>query len=327
MRSNDWKLPFNLALGFHILVLLIAVFLPAIFKSKPKFADVYSVSLVNIAEPVEQAPAAKVQDPGPPKAAAKPTPPPAAPPRIKTETPPIKKEVAPVEEPPKVVEKAEKPEPVKEEPVVEPVPPKAVSLKPLKQKKVTPVKEVPPPPKKPEVDRREIQRLAEALREEEILTEKARIAREAFEQERKLLADSLKASEARSSAASAAGTASTAASGPSAARPTGSATAASPSGSSRLIENQYNALLLSHLLQFWSVPEYMQKDLTAVVALTIRQDGEVTTMEFESRSGDRMYDQFVNKTIEAAKPFPPIPPAMQKQTHEIGLRFKPGGIQ
>lgn len=300
MRSNGWKLPFNIALGIHIMVLVGTVYLPAIFKSKPKFADVYSVSLVNIVEP-ETAPPVKVQDPGPPKVAAKPPPPP---------PPKIRKEVEP--ETPKVVEKVE---PVKEEPVSEePAPPKAVSLKPLKQKKVIKVVKEETPPKKPEVDRREIQKLAEALKEEEILTEKARLAREAFDQERKLLADSIKASEARQT------------SSPAAARQTGSS-AAGPSSSSTLIENQYNALILSHLLQFWSVPEYMQKDLTAVIGITIKQDGDVTNFEFESKSGDRMYDQFVNKTIEAAKPFPPIPPAMKKQTHEIGLRFKPGDIQ
>lgn len=302
MRSNSWKLPFNIALGIHIMVLVGTVYLPAIFKSKPKFAEVYSVSLVNIVEP-ETAPPA-----GPPKVASKP-PPPAPPPKIK-------KEVQPVEEPPKVIEKVEKVEPVKEEPIAdEPAPPKAVSLKPLKQKKVIKVKEE-TPPKKPEVDRREIQKLAEALKEEEILTEKARLAREAFDQERKLLADSLKASEARQASSSAA-----------AERQSSSAAASSASGSSTLLEAKYNAEILSRLMENWSVPEYMQKDLLAVVVIIIKQDGDVATWEFESKSGDRMYDQFVNKAIEASKPFPPIPPAMKKQTHEIGFRFRPGGIQ
>lgn len=312
MRSNGWKLPFNIALGIHLMVLVGAVYLPALFQSKPKFADVYSVSLVNIAEP-EAAPPVKAATPGPPKAAAKPTPPPPPPPKVKKEAPPV-------EPPPKVVEKPEKVEPVPEaEPEVEKPPtPKAVSLKPLQQKKIVKVvKEETPPPKKPEqpkVDRREIQKLAEALKEEEILTEKARLAREAFDQERRLLADSIRASEARQATSDAAE------------RPTGSSTAGS-SGSSSLLESQYNALILNHLLQFWSVPEYMQKDLTAVVGITIRQNGDVTDFEFESKSGDRLYDQFVYKTIEAAKPFPPIPPALKKQTHEIGLRFKPGDIQ
>lgn len=303
MRSNGWKIPFNIALGIHILVLVGSVYLPAIFKSKPKFADVYSVSLVNIAEPE---PAPPVKDPGPPKVAKQPPPPPATPPKVK-------KEVTPVEAPPKVVEKVETPEPMKEEPQAEtPAPPKAVSLKPLKQKKVKVVKEVIPP--KPEVDRREIQKLAEALKEEEILAEKARLAREALEQERKLLAKSLKASEAMAS------------SSPAAERPANAA-ASTASGSSTLLEARYHSEILGHISRFWSVPEYMAKDLLSVVVITIRQDGDVTTMEFESKSGDRMYDQFVIKALEAAKPLPPIPPAMKKETYEIGLKFRPGSVQ
>lgn len=118
MPSNGWKLPFNLAVGIHVLVLLASLYLPGIFKSKPKFADIYTVSLVNIAEPVAPAPPTKAQEPSPPKAVTKPPPVAAAPPKIK--------KAEPVEEAPKVVEQAE---------TVEPAPPKAISLKPLKQKK------------------------------------------------------------------------------------------------------------------------------------------------------------------------------------------------
>lgn len=305
MRSNGWKIPFNIALGIHVLILVGAVYLPAIFKSKPKFAEVYSVSLVNIAEPE---PAPPIKDPGPPKVAKQPPPPPAAPPKIK-------KEVPPVEEPPKVVEKVE-PEPVKEEPEVEtPAPPKAVSLKPLKQKKVMKVVKEETPPKKPEVNRKEIQKLAEALREEEILAEKAQLAKEALEQERKLLSKSLKASEAAQATSSFT------------AERSSSAAPSAPGGSSTLLEARYHSEILGHISRFWSVPEYMSKDLLAVVVITIRQDGDVTTLEIESKSGDRMYDQFVVKAIEAAKPLPPIPPAMKKEAYEIGLNFRPGSVQ
>lgn len=73
----------------------------------------------------------------------------------------------------------------------------------------------------------------------------------------------------------------------------------------------------------------MQKDksLTAVVVITIQQDGEVANLVFESKSGDRAFDQFVSKTIAAANPLPPIPPAMKKQRYEVGLRFRPDSIQ
>jgi TonB family protein len=296
MRSNGWKLPFNLALGIHIMVLLGAMYLPEIFKAKPKFADIYTVSLVNISEPVQTAQPAKVQEPSPHKA---------APPKIKQ---PVPEKAVPVEETPKE-------EAPKEVEKIEPAPPKAVSLKPLKQKKVKEIKESEPPPKKTAIDRKEIQKLAEALREEEILTEKARIAREALEQERQILAESIKSLNAARQ--------------PSTAAEQQSGAAAASGGSTSLIESQYHAAIFSRLQQFWSLPEYMQKDqsLTAVVVITIQQDGEVANMVFESKSGDRVFDQFVSKTIAAANPLPPIPPAMKKQRYEIGLRFKPDSIQ
>ena len=73
----------------------------------------------------------------------------------------------------------------------------------------------------------------------------------------------------------------------------------------------------------------MQKkpDLTAVVVITINKNGHIANMFFEKKSGDRIFDQFVTKTIESASPLPPIPPAMKKQRYEIGLRFKPGSIR
>lgn len=305
MRSNGWKLPFNLALGIHIIVLLGAMYLPEIFKAKPKFADIYTVSLVNISEPAESVQPAKVQEPSPPKAAPKPPPTPAAPPKIKQ---PVPEKAVPIEE-------SKKEEAPKEVEKVEPAPPKAVSLKPLKQKKVKEIKEPEPQPKKPAIDRKEIQKLAEALREEEILAEKARLAREALDQERQNLAESIKSlNSARQSAA--------------AAEQQPAASAAS-GGSSTLIESQYHAAIFSRLQQFWMLPEYMQKDqsLTAVVVITIQQNGDVANMVFESKSGDRVFDQFVSKTIAAANPLPPIPPAMKKQRYEIGLRFKPDSIQ
>jgi TonB family protein len=283
------------------MVLLGAMYLPDFFKAKPKFADIYTVSLVNISEPVQTGQPGKVQEPSPPKAAPKPPPTPSAPPKTKQ---PVPAKAIPVEdEAPKEVKK------------IEPAPPKAVSLKPLKQKKVMEIKEPEPSPKKTAIDRKEIQKLAEALREEEILAEKARIAREALEQERQILAESIKSLNAARQ--------------PSTAAEQQSGTAAASSGSASLIESQYHAAIFSRLQQFWSLPEYMQKDqsLTAVVVITIQQDGEVANMVFESKSGDRVFDQFVSKTIAAANPLPPIPPAMKKQRYEIGLRFKPDRIQ
>ena len=135
MQSKDWKLPLNVAIGIHLLVFLGAIYLPGIFKAKPKFADVYTISVINVAEPNNgRQAAAKTQKaaPRPPAkaqktAASRPaktqeaTPPPVVIPPVKA------KKVAPIAETPKPVEQA---------------PPKAISLKPIKKKIVQENKEL-----------------------------------------------------------------------------------------------------------------------------------------------------------------------------------------
>ncbi len=68
-------------------------------------------------------------------------------------------------------------------------------------------------------------------------------------------------------------------------------------------------------------------DLVAIVVITINKNGQIANVFFEEKSGDRVFDQFVTKTIEAASPLPAIPAAMKKQRYEIGLRFRPESIR
>ncbi len=282
------------------MLLLGALYLPGLFKAKPKFADIYTVSLINIAEPVVGPPSAKPQAPSPsPAKVQESAPPPPAPAEQKA------KKVAPIADVPDKVE-----------PAPTPAPQKAISLKPLRQKIVKNIKDQEVPVKKNDQDLKKVQRLAEALREEDVLTERARLAQEALAQERRVLNQSNKGRIAQNPESSV---------GPQ----TNSSTPAVSGSSTNLLESQYQAAIASRLQQFWSIPEHLQKDpnLTAIVAITIKIDGDIANMVFESKSGDRIFDQFVSNTIEAAKPLPPIPPALKKQRYEIGFRFKPGSIQ
>ena len=305
MLPNEWKLPLNFAIGIHVMIVLAALYLPGFFKAKPKFADIYTVSLVNIAEPVVAPPSAQPQAsaPTPAKKIQESAPPPPAP------APPKAKMEAPI---------AEIPPKAEPEPVPTAAPPKAISLKPLKQKIIKEVKEVKEPnvpPKKNDQDLKKVQKLAEALREESILTERARIAQEAVDQERRVLSQSNKGRMAQSAEP--------------AVGPQTNATAQTVGGSNTLLENQYNAAIANRLQQFWAIPETLQKNpnLTSVVVITIKIDGDIANMVFESKSGDPLFDQYVSKTIDNANPLPPIPPALKKQLYEVGVRFKPGSIQ
>ena len=284
------------------MIVLAALYLPGLFKAKPKFADIYTVSLVNIAEPVAAPPSAKPQAsaPTPAKKIQESAPPPPAP------APPKAKKEAPI---------AEIPPKAEPEPVPTAAPQKAISLKPLKQKIIKEVKEPEVTPKKSDQDLKKVQKLADALREESVLTERARIAQEALEQERRVLTQSNKGRMAQSTESTAG--------------PQTNAPAQTVGGSNTLLENQYNAAIANRLQQFWAIPETLQKNpnLTSVVVITIKIDGDIANMVFESKSGDPLFDQYVSKTIEKANPLPPIPPALKKQRYEVGVRFKPGSIE
>ena len=289
MSENEWKSPFNFAIGLHLFFIVGAIYLPGLFDKKPKFADIYTVSLINVAEPAPR------HEPNPqsePLHEAD---------RQPSQAVPVKaKKTAPIAEPVEVQKVA---------------PQKAISIKPLKRKKVKKVQktlEKPKDTRAQDLARKKRQQLAEALRDEQIAKNKARLAQEALDRERNLIKNP-------ASAASPAR--------PSSNQQTGRQKTVG--GSSNLIEARYHAAIFGRLQQFWSLPEYMQKDpdLAAVVVITINKNGEIADKFFESRSGDRVFDQFVTKTIEAANPLPPIPAAMKKQRHEIGLVFKPEGIR
>lgn len=281
MSGNEWKLPLNLALGFHLIVALSAIYLPDIIDSKPKFEDIYTVNLVNLNEVMQPEPR--------------------------------------IEEPP-VQEAVKEPETVPEnavsiaEPAPEPVaaPPKAISIKPLKRKKKKKVIQ-PPPKQKTNLEALKRQKLAEMIRAQQQADEQARILAQEAELERKML------EEAKRKRAAA----------------TSKQPARKPGGSSggkqinSAVAKQYYTAIRSRLMSLWSLPEYKVWDpsLNAQVVITIHKNGVIANSFFEKKSGDRMFDSFVTKTLQDVGTLPPIPPAMKKQRLEIGLRFTPEQIR
>lgn len=100
-------------------------------------------------------------------------------------------------------------------------------------------------------------------------------------------------------------------------------------GTSSALEAQYFASIFSHLHQYWAFPVSRSEDLqlNAVVVIEIAQNGRIKSHIFEKYSGDRVFDQFVNRALQEANPLPAIPRALKKQQYTLGLRFKPGKIQ
>ncbi len=279
---DNWVLPLNLAVGFHLLIACGILFLPGMFNSKPKFEDIYTVDLVNLAEPV-------IEQSAPPAPAPEPV----------------------VQPPPDVPEEAV----VIPDPVKAPAPPpeviKPVSLKPIKRKVKKKVKE-PEPDRSRELERIKRQRLAEAVRAEQLAAEQARIAAEEAERQRRLMEAQL--SQIRSQVRTA---------------PAQGPTRRSGANVANALESQYANGLRMKLMEVWTLPEFKLKDksLKAVIIIKLAQDGSVINQYFEEKSNDPTFDQFVKKAIYQASPFPPMPPALNSNDYDFHLTFRPGDIQ
>jgi colicin import membrane protein len=305
MSAKEWKTPLNLAIAFHLIIALGAVYLPDILKSKPRFEDVYTVNLINLSEVSTPEPAPAAAEPVAP-AAPKPKPQPKPEPKPEPQVEKVPEKAVPIAEP--------KPEP---EPAPEPspAPEQAISIKPSKQKIK---KEVPvTPPKPPERDLSQVkrQKLAEMIKAEQTAAEEARILAEEAELEKRLAEAALRRLASSTT--------------PSTSKPTESSTTLRSTGQLTALENQYYSAVIAKLQAYWALPEYKEwpPALRATLVITINKDGKIADSFFETPSGDKIFDRFVTKALQDAREFPPIPSAMKKQRMEIGLNFTPGGIR
>jgi colicin import membrane protein len=281
---NNWVLPLNLAVGFHLLLALSILILPDLLKPRPKFEDIYTVDLVSMAEPaVQQSVPEPVVEPAP-----QPEPEPEITPKAVS-----------------IPDSIQQPPPVPQEV-------KPVSLKPA-QRKVKKKVEDPRLDRQKELDKVKRERLAEAVRAEQLAAEQARIAAEEAERQRRLMEQRL--SQIKSQVR-------TTPSQPRSGGQTGSSTLSA-------LEKQYLIAIRGRIMQFWALPEYKQFDAStqAICVIKIARDGTIVDQFFERYSNDPTFDQFVKKAIRDASPLPPIPSAIRNSTFEIGLRFSPGNIQ
>lgn len=91
---------------------------------------------------------------------------------------------------------------------------------------------------------------------------------------------------------------------------------------------QYYISVSQKIHEHWVLPE-MQKwneDLEAIMVVYVRRDGIVTKKEFEKKSPNLFFNQFVEKTLRESLPLPPFPPGLKHNELEIGLVFHPAGL-
>jgi TonB family protein len=80
----------------------------------------------------------------------------------------------------------------------------------------------------------------------------------------------------------------------------------------------YTDRITAEIHQYWAIPDTINKNLTATVAVRILKDGTVYILGMEKSSGSRVFDALARKAIERASPVTRPPQEM-----EIGLRFYP----
>ncbi len=300
MNTNEWKLPLNLAIGLHVLLVLAVIYIPNLFRSRPIHPEIYTVNLVNLAEPTPKtAPRQK------PKAVSRKTP------------PEVKVKEVKIQVPQPVAKKAAVPTPIPPPTLTK----KAVSLKPLKRKLARDpkydelinnrIRKLQALEKRKELEKIHRIRLSESLRAQQKAEQEARIAAEELKQ---LLRSSSPAPQTNDNSTN---------------QKTQSGTQNSSNNDSSAVEKQYFAAISNRVQQYWALPEMKTWDpsLTAIIWITINREGIIVSRHFEKGSGDKFFDQYVEKTLHDAVPLPRIPSALNKTEIEIGLRFKPTGIQ
>jgi colicin import membrane protein len=328
-RPNEWKLPINLAIGLHLLALFCAMVLPGLLDQRTILPEITTIDLVSMGEPAAPSkPAAPTAIKQESKKAIAPSPPPKPAETIK----PVETKQIPL--PPETPDAVPIPEPTATpEPVAPPAPAEAISIKPLKQKLKKIIKDIPDTRvEDAKIRKDELKSITKKLQEE---AKKESAAQETIKRQRQLAAAREEARRAELEARMLAADAKNAlrdqlrASTPASTSQTSPQTGASNAQSMSILEEQYHATVAGHIQPYWQPPDIKSWDpnIFVLVTITIASDGQIVSQVIDQGSGDSLFDQFVLKTLEAANPVLPPPPAMQKQRIELSYRFKPGGIQ
>lgn len=289
MLSNEWRKPFNLSIGLHIIVMTLAMLAPSIFEREPRLPEIYTVNLFTATEmPEAAAPAPAVAE----KPVAR---------QIESETAKPAVSIQPAE--PTPVETFSKP----------------VSLQPLKQKvKLGKTKE------EQELEKAKLSRVKQQLKANAAQKEAREAADKAAKDAVSKLADVLKVSPSTTTgtASKAAGPKSSTTKSVGISGPRG--TGIEP----EFYMKQYLSIVFQKIHEHWVLPDLQNWDnaLEAVLVITIRRDGVVTDSFFEKKSDNIYFNQFVLKAVKESAPLPPFPSQLETNTLEIGLRFKPGEL-
>ena len=94
----------------------------------------------------------------------------------------------------------------------------------------------------------------------------------------------------------------------------------STGGTKGTMFDSYYGKITDEIRGEWSYPDYMKKNLEAIVSVVIGKDGTIKVLGVEKSSGDLFFDRSALKAVTKASPVSPPPAGMEM---EIGIRFYP----
>jgi colicin import membrane protein len=92
----------------------------------------------------------------------------------------------------------------------------------------------------------------------------------------------------------------------------------------------YNAEIAYQIQKNWAFSEQLaggRSDLETLMVISIRPDGEISSIEYNKRSGNQYLDDSAFKAVKKANPLPPLPKGYFRSEYTIGLRFTPQGLK
>ncbi|MBM9535731.1 cell envelope integrity protein TolA [Desulfobulbus alkaliphilus] len=343
--EKRWGMALLLAMGAHIGLFVLAIYLPSLFDTRTIATEIVAVSLVSMPEEfVSSEAAAPAESAAPPAAEPVDTPPPEPPSEsVAPPEPPPPPESTPVSVPAETAVVPVPPEPAATaEPVSLVAPNRKVRVAQdtrLEEERIREQAARQRQQEERELAQRieERQRQAEQRRQveqrrqaEQREVERQRAIAAQAEEERRRAEEELRRLRAEAEAATAAAVAARNAADREA---QAVRDAVNRPGSGRqqaqtMVEQQYLSSVAQRVRSYWVLPEMRSWDtaLLAQVVITINKEGEVLRIQFDQRSRDPLFDQLVERTIRNASPMPRFPSMLHKDSIEVGFNFKPGEL-
>ena len=106
-------------------------------------------------------------------------------------------------------------------------------------------------------------------------------------------------------------------------------TGGTSSGFMSIKYKMYYNLIWQRIRNVWVLPSGAlqgRKDLETIIGIRIAKDGQIVDIQVEKKSGNPYLDESALRAIKKANPLPPLPPGMEVDKFDVGVRFTPSDL-